>query len=75
MADTKLTAPEIAFIAITRVALGAGIGLLASHNLTRDQRKAAGWALALVGAATTIPLAIRVKGLWRKGDREMLSAA
>jgi hypothetical protein len=75
MADTKLTAPEIALIAITRVALGAGIGLLASHNLTRDQRKAAGWALALVGAATTIPLALRVKGLWRKGDREMLSAA
>jgi hypothetical protein len=75
MADTKLTIPEIAFIAITRIALGAGIGLLASHNLTRDQRKAAGWALALVGGATTIPLALRMKSLWRRGDREMLSAA
>jgi hypothetical protein len=74
MADTKLTVAEIALIAITRVALGAGIGLLASHNLTRDQRKSAGWALALVGAATTIPFALRFKDL-KRGDREMLSAA
>jgi hypothetical protein len=40
--------------------LGAGIGLLLSGKLSKDQRKAAGWALVAVGAATTIPLLITV---------------
>jgi hypothetical protein len=47
-------------LAGTRVALGAGIGLLLSSRLNNDQRKAAGWALALVGGLTTIPLAMDV---------------
>ena len=44
------------------VALGAGIGLLLSTRLNNDQRKAAGFALALVGGLTTIPLALGVIG-------------
>ncbi len=46
-------------IAGTRVALGAGIGLLLSDRLTEDQRKAAGWALLAVGVLTTIPISER----------------
>ena len=61
MLERKLTLPEIMLIAGTRVALGAGIGLLISTRLSRRQRKAAGVALALVGGLTTIPLAIMVR--------------
>jgi hypothetical protein len=42
--------------------LGAGIGLLCSGKLNRDQRKAAGIALLLIGAGSTIPLALEVLG-------------
>jgi len=62
MLERKLTIPEIILIAGTRVALGAGIGLLLSTRLSNDQRKAAGLALALVGGLSTIPLAIGVIG-------------
>jgi len=62
MVERTLTIPEIALIAGTRVMLGAGIGLLVSSRLNEDQRKAAGWALFLVGAATTIPLLVGVLG-------------
>jgi hypothetical protein len=60
MLERNLTLPEILLIAGTRVALGAGIGLLLSTRLNNDQRKAAGVALALIGGLTTIPLAITV---------------
>jgi hypothetical protein len=53
----SLTIPEIMLIGGTRVALGAGLGLLISEKLNRDQRRAAGWALLTVGILTTIPLA------------------
>ena len=64
MALTKraFTIPEIMLIAGTRVALGAGIGLLISDRLNDDQRKAAGWALLAVGVLTTIPLVRGVLG-------------
>lgn len=62
MMERKLTVAEIMLIAGTRVALGAGIGLLLSTRLNNDQRKAAGLALALVGGLTTIPLALGVIG-------------
>jgi hypothetical protein len=57
MTGRNLTIAEIMLIAGTRVALGAGIGLLLSRRLNNDQRKAAGLALTLVGGLTTIPLA------------------
>ena len=62
MMERKLTIAEIILIAGTRVALGAGIGLLLSGRLSDDQRKAAGLALAIVGGLSTIPLAIGVIG-------------
>ncbi len=60
MMERRLTIAEIVLIAGTRVALGAGLGLLLSSRLNPDQRKAAGLALVLVGGLTTIPLALGV---------------
>ncbi len=65
MKQRLMTLPEIALIAGTRAAFGAGVGLLLADRLNTDQRRAAGWALFLVGAATTIPLIIDV---FSKGD-------
>lgn len=56
----ELTIPEIILIGGTRVALGAGLGLLISDCLNEDQRKAAGWALFTVGVLSTIPLVMGV---------------
>jgi len=58
--ERKVTIPELMLIGGTRVALGLGIGLLIKDRLNKDQRKAAGLALLIVGAATTLPLAIEV---------------
>lgn len=66
--ERKVTLAELALIAGTRVALGVGIGLLISHKLSADQRKAAGLALALVGGLSTIPIAIGVLGRREAGQ-------
>lgn len=50
------TVPEIMLIAGTRVALGAGLGLLIADRLNSDQRMSAGWVLLAVGVLTTIPI-------------------
>lgn len=60
MKKHEVTLPEIALIAGTRGMLGAGIGLLLSSKLNKDQRRAAGWSLVAVGAVTTIPLLMNV---------------
>jgi hypothetical protein len=62
MKETRLTIPEVSLIAGTRAALGGGLALLLADRLSREQRKATGWALLLVGAVTTIPLAMLVFG-------------
>jgi hypothetical protein len=54
--------PELALIAGTRAALGAGIALLCADRLAPEQRKAVGWTLFAVGALSTIPLAFEVLG-------------
>jgi len=56
MKTANLSIPEIALIGGTRVALGAGIGLLLARKLNENKQKGAGWALLAVGALTTIPL-------------------
>jgi hypothetical protein len=56
MISRNITMPELGMIAGTRVALGAGIGLLMADRLNDDQRRAVGWTLLAVGAITTIPL-------------------
>jgi hypothetical protein len=75
MQERKLTIAEIILIAGTRVALGAGIGLLLSSKLNNDQRKAAGLALAIVGGLTTIPLALGVIGKRTSSTTEIRPAA
>ena len=62
MKKQEMTLPELALIAGTRGVLGAGIGLLLSGRLNKDQRRAAGWALFAVGAVTTIPQLMTVFG-------------
>jgi len=62
MKASELTLPEVGLIAATRGMLGAGIALLLADRLTEDQRRAIGWTLFLMGAVSTIPLAIDVFG-------------
>ena len=62
MRKTVVTLPELGLIAATRGMLGAGLGLLFGDRLPESQRKAVGWTLFLVGAFSTIPLALEVFG-------------
>ena len=55
MREHKVTLPELALLAGTRVVLGAGLGLLFAGWLNDDQRKAAGWALLGVGRWPPFP--------------------
>jgi len=58
--ERKVTIPELMLIGGTRGALVRGTGLLIKDKINKEQRKAAGLALLIVGAVTTIPLAIEV---------------
>jgi hypothetical protein len=62
MSERRLNLSDIILIAATRGMLGAGIGLLLAGKLSKEQRRAVGRTLVLVGAVTTIPLALRVFG-------------
>ena len=68
MRESTLTIPEIALIGATRGALGAGIALILADKLDRNERRAVGWTLFLVGVATTLPLALIVFGNKPKRD-------
>jgi hypothetical protein len=57
--EYELSIPEIGR-AVTRVALGLGIGFLLSNRLSYRQRKSAGKVLALIGGLNTIPLAMSI---------------
>ena len=57
MKQASLTLPELALIATTRAALGAGVALLLSDRMTRDNRRKLGWTLVAVGVVSTLPLA------------------
>jgi hypothetical protein len=65
MKRSELTLLELGLIAGTRAMLGAGVALLLADRLGEDQRKAVGWTLFLVGAVSTVPLAIEVFGTRR----------
>jgi len=57
-----LTVPDILLLAGTRMALGAGIGLLLAGRLSEGSRRGAGAALLAIGALSSIPLAMNVFG-------------
>jgi hypothetical protein len=62
MKETCISIPELSLIAGTRAALGAGVALILGEMLTKEQRKAVGWTLLLVGVVTTVPLLADVIG-------------
>lgn len=62
MIERNITLPEMILWTGTRVALGAGIGMLISRRLNKDAMKAAGLALTVLAGFTTIPLAISIIG-------------
>jgi hypothetical protein len=55
MKQVRLDLPELGMIIVTRAMLGAGIALLVGDRFTRDQRRAVGAALTIIGLVTTIP--------------------
>ena len=56
----SLKMPELGFLAGTRVALGAGLGLILADKFSSGRRRGVGWTLLGVGAATTIPLVVNL---------------
>jgi hypothetical protein len=72
MKERTLTLPLLGLIAGTRVALGIGIGFLLAGRLGDERRRGAGMALLIVGALSTVPLAIAVLG--NREDARQLAA-
>ncbi|MEI6323021.1 MAG: hypothetical protein WCP60_07970 [bacterium] len=60
MKKLKIYLPELALIAGTRAILGAGIAILLTDDMEKEQRRLLGWTLAIIGAATTVPLALEL---------------
>jgi hypothetical protein len=72
MRRISLRVPEIGFIAGTRAAFGAGLGLLLADKLNRRQRRKVGRMLVAIGAVTTVPLVVK---LIRKAKESLGAAA
>jgi len=62
MNETTIKLPDLALIAGTRAAAGAGIALLLADRLSDEQRRAVGWTLLAFGLLSTVPLAVEVIG-------------
>jgi hypothetical protein len=75
MIERNLTLPEMILWTGTRIALGVGIGMLVSRALSKDAMKAAGFALTVVGAFTTVPLAISIVNKKNASRPEIRAAA
>ena len=75
MMTRTVTLPELGLFAGTRVALGAGLGLLLGDRLQAAQRRAVGWTLFAVGAITTIPLVASIVSRGRHGEAGHLADA
>lgn len=76
MRQATLRAADLMLLVGTRVALGIGVGLLVARRLDDRERRAAGLALVAVGALTTIPIVLNVRGTSRgAASREFAPAA
>lgn len=73
MIERVLTLPQIMLIAATRTTTGAGMGLLLARRLTKEQCKAAGWALLVAGAMISIPVGIELIAKRRAASTEGVS--
>jgi len=60
MRTFEIPRPLLGAIVATRALLGIGIGLLISELLPRNVRKSVGWTLFGIGAASTIPIVMKV---------------
>lgn len=61
MRELRTPLPLLFAIAATRGMLGIGIGMLLSERIALRNRRKVGIALAAIGAATTIPLALTLR--------------
>ena len=66
MKRIDLSIPQFAFVVATRAALGAGIGMLLSPRLPRKRLRAVGLTLVALGALTTVPALIAIRGAARR---------
>lgn len=71
MKHASLTLPEIAAVAATRAAGGAGLALLLGDRLAPETRRTVGWTLLAIGVITTIPLVADVFGKLRGPDESL----
>ena len=60
MKTVTLPFPWFGLAVATRAMLGAGVGLLLSQKLSNARRRQVGWTLLSVGAASTLPIMLRV---------------
>ena len=57
-----LSLPTFGFVVGTRAALAFGVALLVSERIPASRRRALGYALLAIGAATTVPAVRSVIG-------------
>jgi len=69
MRTYPVTLPEMAIVALTRGMAGAGLGLLVGGSMQRETRRALGWTLFLLGAASTVPILFALLGNRDPGGR------
>jgi len=68
MKHASLTLPEIAAVAATRAAGGAGLALLLGDRLAPEQRRKVGWTLLAIGVLTTLPLILDIRHKLRSDE-------
>lgn len=69
---TTLPLHQVGALALTRAALGVGIGLVAADHLAPTTRRTVGTCLITLGAVATVPLMVSiVRGI----DRQPSSSA
>jgi hypothetical protein len=68
MKHASLTLPEIAAVAATRAAGGAGLALLLGDRLAPERRRTLGWTLLAIGVLTTLPLVLDVRHKLRDAE-------
>lgn len=74
MKTYPVTLPEMAIVALTRGMAGAGLGLLIGGSMQRETRRALGWTLLALGAASTVPILFALLGNRNPGGRDAASA-
>jgi hypothetical protein len=75
MKKLNLYAPVFGFIVATRAALAFGVGLLVADKIPPERRRTIGLSLVALGAATTIPAIMAIRGNFsREESTRRLSA-